>query len=136
MMEKISVQQRQITPGKQQGATLLEALISILIFSLGVISIMGLQAASMKNTAESKFRADASFLANQIIGDMWVNRASLSAYQSTSHPARENWDKIVSNTLPSAQTTIRVNGGVVDISVSWQAAGQDRRRFNTQANIN
>ena len=136
MMRKIPPADLQRGAGTQGGATLLEALISILIFSLGVIAIMGLQAASMKNTAESKFRADASFLANQIIGDMWVNRASLSAYENDSHPARAEWDKVVSNTLPAAQTTIKVNGGVVNISVSWQAAGQDRRQFNTEANIN
>lgn len=135
-MEKIRRDSVQRMPEKQGGATLLEALISILIFSLGVIAIMGLQAASMKNTAESKFRADASFLANQIIGEMWVNRSSLSSYESGSHPGRESWDKVVSNTLPAAQTTIKVNGSVVDITVSWQAAGQDRRQFNTQANIN
>lgn len=120
----------------QEGATLLEALISILIFSLGVIAIMGLQAASMKNTAESKFRADASFLANQIIGQMWVDRSNLSSYENDSYAPRDSWNKVVANTLPAGASKIAVNGGVVDVVIVWQAAGQDQRKFVTTANIN
>lgn len=121
---------------KQEGATLLEALISILIFSLGVIAIMGLQAASMKSTAESKFRADASFLANQIIGQMWVDRSNLSSYTNDSYAPRENWNKVVANTLPAGAAKIEVNGTVVNLTITWQAAGQDSRKFVSTANIN
>ncbi len=54
------------------GVALLEALVSILIFAIGILAIVGLQAASIKNAGESKFRADASFLANELIGEMWA----------------------------------------------------------------
>ena len=47
----------------QQGVVLLEAMIAILIFSVGVLAIVGLQAAMIKNTSESKYRADASYIA-------------------------------------------------------------------------
>jgi len=56
---------------------LLEALISILIFSIGILAIIGLQAAAVKASSDAKYRSDASLLANQLIGQMWVsNRAS------------------------------------------------------------
>lgn len=125
-----------ISSAGQDGATLLEALISILIFSLGVIAIMGLQAASMKNTAESKYRADASFLANQIIGQMWVDRANLSQYSNDSYAPRDSWNKVVANTLPAGAAKIEVNGNVVNLTIIWQAAGQDSRKFVSTANIN
>jgi type IV pilus assembly protein PilV len=64
----------------QSGAMLLEALIAILIFSLGILAIIGLQAQSIRNSAESKYRSDASYLANQLIGRMWVDRANLDTY--------------------------------------------------------
>lgn len=70
-----------ITVHRQCGATLLEALVAILIFSFGVLAIIGLQAASIRNTTQAKMRADAAFLANQIIGVMWAdNHANLLSY--------------------------------------------------------
>ena len=60
------------TPRTQQGSMLLEGLIAIVIFSMGILALMGLQAASIANTSEAKFRADAAFLANKVIARMWV----------------------------------------------------------------
>ncbi len=73
--------------GKQSGVMLLEALIGILIFSIGILAIVGLQAASVKNQADAKYRADASYFANQIIGQMWGDRANLATYAHNPTPA-------------------------------------------------
>jgi len=55
---------------------LLEALISILIFSIGILAIIGLQVSSIKLANDSKYRADASLLANQLVGAMWAAQSS------------------------------------------------------------
>lgn len=65
---------------EQSGATLLEALVSIFIFSIAVLGLVGLQATSIKSSIDAKYRADASLLANQIIGQMWVDRANIDSY--------------------------------------------------------
>lgn len=65
---------------RQQGSVLIEALIAVLIFSMGIIALMGLQAVSIKNSVDAKYRADAAYLANQIIGQMWVDRSNLDSY--------------------------------------------------------
>lgn len=65
---------------QQRGSALLEALIAILIFSMGIIALIGLQAVSIKNSIDAKYRADAAYLTNQIIGQMWVDRANLDDY--------------------------------------------------------
>jgi len=60
---------------------LLEALIAILLFSMGILGLMGLQAIAIKNTADAKYRTEAAFLANQIIGQMWTeNPGNLLQY--------------------------------------------------------
>lgn len=65
----------------QRGSVLLEAFIAILLFSGGILGLMGLQAVSMKNAADAKYRAEASYLANQIIGQMWAaDPATLATY--------------------------------------------------------
>jgi type IV pilus assembly protein PilV len=63
---------------------LLEALIGILIFSMGILAMIGLQATAVRMNTGSKERADAAFLANQIISRMWTeDRAALGNYAHT-----------------------------------------------------
>lgn len=69
---------------RQTGAYLLEALIGILIFALGVLGIVGLQAASLRTTTDSALRAEAVFAANQLLGQMWTDdEAALAANYSS-----------------------------------------------------
>jgi len=69
----------------QHGAFLLEALIGILIFSLGILGIVGLQAQAIRFTNDAEYRAEAVYLANSLISEMWTdNRDTLKTnYDST-----------------------------------------------------
>jgi type IV pilus assembly protein PilV len=69
----------------QGGAYLLEALIGILIFSLGILGIVGLQAQAIRFTNDAEYRAEAVYLANSLISQMWAdNVTNLKAnYDST-----------------------------------------------------
>jgi type IV pilus assembly protein PilV len=64
----------------QRGSVLLEALFAFLLFSIGVLALIGLQTVSIKNSADAKYRSDASYLANQIIAQMWVDRSNIDRY--------------------------------------------------------
>lgn len=57
---------------RQQGVMLLEALIGILIFSVGILAMVGMQAAAFSASADAKSRAEAAAFANQIISDIWM----------------------------------------------------------------
>ena len=61
-------------PSGQQGVILLEALIGILIFSLGVLALVAMQAVSVSNVSNARYRTEAAFLANEIISEIWVDR--------------------------------------------------------------
>jgi type IV pilus assembly protein PilV len=52
---------------------LLEALIAILVFSLGILTVIGIQAASIKLAADAELRTKAALLANQLVGEMWTS---------------------------------------------------------------
>lgn len=70
----------------QQGAFLLESLIGILIFSLGILGIVGLQAQAIRFTNDAEYRAEAVYLANSLISQMWADdRATL----------KNNYDSVV-----------------------------------------
>ena len=60
---------------------ILEAMIALLVFSLGILGIVGLQAASIKASTDAKYRSEASLLANEVIGRMWVTDRTLATLQ-------------------------------------------------------
>ena len=61
------------TARQQAGSFILEALIGILIFAFGVLGIVGLQAHSLRVTSESQYRAEAAYLANTLLSQMWTD---------------------------------------------------------------
>ncbi|MBS0554295.1 MAG: type IV pilus modification protein PilV [Proteobacteria bacterium] len=101
------------------GFMLLEVLIAILILALGVLSVIGLQAAAIRNTTAAKYRADASFIASQRVGSMWVNPEALGTFV-------EN-DTDLGTALPDGKRTTAVNGTQVTVTVTWRAPGATER---------
>lgn len=115
----------------QHGVVLLEALIAILIFSMGILAVVGLQAAMIKNTSDSKFRADASYIAQQRVGQIWVDQANMANYSES--------DTDISDLMPNGtRTTIRdgVTPNQFTVTVRWQQPGTDgEHSFTTIARI-
>ena len=119
MMKKLPAR-RARPPRAQGGVMLLEAMVAILIFTLGIIALMGLQAASIQQVSQNKYRTDASYLANQIIGKMWVDQGNLATYAAAGSPGRITWDTQVASSLPSGTGTIAVAGNVITVTINWQ----------------
>jgi len=116
------------SPASQQGSVLLEAMIAILIFSMGVLAVVGLQAAMIKSTSDAKYRAEASFIAQQRLGTMWANPNNLADYA-------ENLTDI-STLLPNGTRTVEIPvAGQIRVTVSWQQPGQDAHTFIANARI-
>ena len=61
---------------------LLEALIAMLIFSVGILAIVGMYGQAITVSADAKYRSDASMLANQLIGQMWVSNRTPATLQA------------------------------------------------------
>ncbi len=98
---------RQKTYSSQAGVMLLEALIAILIFSLGILSLVALQATTVQLTSDAKYRTDASLLADKLIGQMWASGGTLAAlktnFESPDGNAYKAWlqnDVTHNNALP------------------------------------
>ncbi|MDK2122991.1 type IV pilus modification PilV family protein [Parachitinimonas caeni] len=90
---------------QQSGVLLLEGLIAILVFSLGILAMFGLQAAAIKSVGESKYRMDAAFLANQLVGTLWVNKANVTAY-NCADPCTSSTQAPLNAWLAQVQTTM------------------------------
>ena len=111
----------------QQGVVLLEAMIAILLFSIGVLAVVGLQAAMIRNTSDAKYRADASYIAQQRIGTMWADPSNLGLYVELNTPVSE---------LPNGTRTVtQPTPGQFVVTVTWQQPGEAQHNFTTTASI-
>lgn len=121
------------SPVGQKGIVLLEALIAVLIFSMGILALLGLQATMIKNTSDNKYRADASFVAQERIGRMWADPSNLANYSCTNVAAA---CADVSAALPNGIRTVTVGArGLVTVRVAWQLPGSDPHNFTTSTYI-
>ncbi|MEQ1598929.1 MAG: type IV pilus modification protein PilV [Methylotenera sp.] len=113
----------------QKGMVLLEALIAVVIFSMGILAIAGLQAAMVKNTSDAKYRSDAAFIAQQALGRMWADPDNLVDY--VEDPATD-----IPTLLPNGKRTVLMPSvGEISVIVTWQLPGQEEHNFTTNARI-
>jgi type IV pilus assembly protein PilV len=127
--------------GRQTGSVVLEVLIAILIFSIGILGLIGMQTTVIGNVADAKYRADASFFADQIIGMMWASRVSATNASGVvtyspdpgfacnpctpmnGNAATKVWvgTSGVSGALPQPNNAvIAVSGNQASVTLSWQ----------------
>jgi type IV pilus assembly protein PilV len=131
MLSRRKTMHRSAPKSTQEGVLLIEAMIAILIFSIGILAIVGLQATMVKNTADSKFRSDASYIAQARIGAMWTDPANLTSYVET------NTD--ISTQLPGGKRTVAAlaTAGQYQVTVTWIQPGPNAttHTFTTIARI-
>jgi len=60
--------QRRLPP---HGFVLLDAVIAILVFSIGILGMVALQGSAVKLAGDSRNRSNAAMLADQVIAQMW-----------------------------------------------------------------
>lgn len=132
----------------QAGSMLLESFIAILIFSMGILAIVGMQTSAIKNSADAKYRSEASLLANELLGKMWVSsdrtstnpaqvaltlQANFQGGAGTDGPAYtawySSWCSTVTPVLPACDAyvpTVSVDpvSSLVILTMRWKAPSE------------
>ena len=103
----------------QRGILLLESLIAILLVSFGVLGLLALWANSIKNASEAKYRSDGAFLANEMIGQLWLGPPPVAGCATPT-----NWTDRLAASLPNGTGSIAcaVDAGgrtQVTVTVQW-----------------
>ncbi|MGW8392840.1 type IV pilus modification PilV family protein [Pseudoduganella sp. HUAS MS19] len=121
--------QSQRTLRQQGGIVLVEALVAIVIFAFGVLAIVGLQSASVRQVSDAKYRIDAANVVSQSLGAMWADRERIQQHAVKDSPV---------SSLPNGKLTIVVPGpwtpaaGVtVTVTVTWQVPGESKVHSQT-----
>lgn len=97
----------------QEGFLLLEVLIAVLIFSIGVIGMVMLQAVSSANSTNSEDRTTAAVLAGDLISELW------SANSANAPPDYAAWRARVTASLRDGQGTLATVGNSGTITIQW-----------------
>ncbi len=130
---------------RQRGFSLIEVLVSILVFSLGVLGLVSLQATSMRMSSDARYRADAAFLADQLFARMLISLpldapnfehhageadCVAAGGGGATHASALEWLAEVSDTLPGADANMqRIEvgaGGQVTVHLCWRQGGNNQ----------
>lgn len=139
---------------RQSGVVILEVLVSIAIFAVGVLGIVGLQTVTAKAGIDARFRTEAASLADEIVAraQIWPDPTTLATnFVGTSDltPSRTGGTEFVSwydnklvyagSGLPGAIATVTFPatfttsgaGILMTVEISWQPPGASSRSAHT-----
>ena len=116
-----------------KGGTLLEGLLAIVMFSIGLLAILRLLTVSAIDSGNSQFRSEASLLASDLVSRIWTGDRSFNGindrFGNASTDDYRDWLASVQQRLPgvSASTNAPVitigSDRTVTVTLSWQASG-------------
>lgn len=123
-------------PTCQSGGSLLEGLLAILLFSVGMLSLLILLSATLVETGNARYRSEASLLASDLITQMWTGDRSLAELRARfTEPGSEDyqrWLATVHSRLPGTSGTTNLPTISIDderqvkIHMRWQAPGDGK----------
>jgi type IV pilus assembly protein PilV len=118
----------------QSGASMIELLVSLLIFSFGMLGLAGLQVRSLSLSQSSLYRSQATALADDILDRMRADRdnalagnwntALTTASSSVSGTAlfktdMKDWKATVEALLPDGKASVNMGSGTVTVILQW-----------------
>lgn len=122
------------------GVGLIEVMVSLLIFLIGVLGLVKLQAHAIQVDTQAGDRNRAADLANEVVTQMWTSQTS-----ELSTAALAAWNARVANPasggLPNGQGTVSAQdgNGVVTVTITWnppwRAASEPAQTYLTQVVI-
>ena len=125
-------------PTSERGVMLIEALVAILIFSIGILAVVGMQAVAIKDVTSAKYRSEAAFLVQELLSQMWTDNGNIGSYAYTGAgmpPLKiRAWVNKVQSQLPDGPNQLPVvtltnpipaapaapTGATVLITVKWR----------------
>lgn len=122
-------------PSQSGGFALIEVLVSVLIFSLGVVGLMGVQTRALQVSNEAQDRNTAAMLANSITSEMWLVKST-----SVDASVLSAWQDQVAQSLPNGEGTVTTSSASnAVVSVTWlppaRSASEPENAFKTSVVI-
>jgi type IV pilus assembly protein PilV len=133
-------------PRGQSGFTLVEAMSSVLIMSVGLLGVAALQSNSLSGSVNAAARSQAVVAVGDIGARMRANPIDYAAVTAADHACRAvhfghrhvarecsaeqlaaddlaDWQAMVAQTLPKGAGTVRRQGDYYRVEISWDERG-------------
>ena len=117
----------------QRGSSLLEGLLAILLFSIGLLSLLMLLSATLIESSNARYRIEASLLISDLVSHMWIGDHSLNGlktrFADTTSKDYQSWFTSVSNRLPGVSAKLNAPQITIDdarnvtVNIRWQVPG-------------
>jgi type IV pilus assembly protein PilV len=117
-----------------RGFTLIEVMISILVFSLGVLGTVALQALVVQTQTQNGDRSRAAMLANEMVSMLWANQ-SASPTPSDLAAWRAKVASAGTSGLPNATGTVTSCADVANcavVTIAWKAPSAQASAASSQ----
>jgi type IV pilus assembly protein PilV len=133
---------------------MIEVLVALLLFTIGVLGLVGLQATMTQAQTEGKVRADAANLVDELSALMWAELgnkatiANLTNYSTAScgaSTACTAWKAKVGQTLPGGSLkdltfddtadTWAENHGLVKVTLAWTLPNGSEHQYVATFNV-
>lgn len=99
----------------QQGMLMLEVLVALLIFSVGVLGLVSMQSLSTATSVNAEDRSTAAILANDMVADLWANNSATPVAANYSA-----WQARVSGSgLRGAKGKVTTAANAATVTVCW-----------------
>lgn len=122
----------------QSGFMMVEVLVAILLFSIGLMGLVALQAASTQNATNAEYRTIAANLSNELVTQMWLKKTADPTAAGLS-PEVTSWKAKVAASLPNATGEVLRAGGVTSVTVRYKLpsklASENSNQYSTQVVI-
>lgn len=119
----------------QSGSSLVEGLAALVIFSVGMLGLAGLDTSMMQQNTHAQFRAQASYLAEELLGLATADAVNVQCYRMTAagpgscdsavaQAAVADWRARALAALPGASssppTVTYAGDGALTVTILWQ----------------
>ena len=137
-----------------RGFTMIELLVALLVFSLGVLALVSIQASAVRLSTDARDRGTAAFLADQILARLLISDpaavalyahrpsggACLSTGTDSTHAVVLGWLTEVAAQLPNAasneqQLIVNAATGEVTVTLCWQNGNDPPRSLSVTNQI-
>ena len=113
-----------------RGVSLIEVLVVLVLFSVGLIGMVGLQARAVQVSVGAEDSSRAALLANDIASRMWGARSI-----TLDTAVIDAWNLRVADAtqggLPNGVGTVTVTGTVATITITWRAPNEPTTASHT-----
>jgi type IV pilus assembly protein PilV len=115
-------------PRRLHGSVLIESMVAVVIFSMGVLSLVGLQTAMQKNSNDNRYRAEAQLIAQTHVANMMAYGGDVASYVG-----QIDRDRIKSQ-LPNGTLTFSpITNSMITVTVGWQVPGGRQHQVNASS---